>query len=95
MAQMGHAAFELGNQLGWPEREHNYIAICQAKSEREILREHEKLLWSYKDDLGDPFVNEIFLFREEDLNNEATALAVYFNDEEKRRMVRRWKLWKE
>ena len=95
MAQVSHAVFDLGRQIDEKDRdESNYLIVCQAKSERELLREHKKLVWSYKDALGDPFVNEICLFREPDLDNEATALAVYIGmPEEHRRLTNRWKLW--
>jgi len=70
------------------------MIVCRAKTEDYLIKEYTKIRHQYIWGDEEPAINEYFLFREPDLNNEATALAVYFYDSHDTRIVNRWQLWK-
>lgn len=85
MVQASHAAYEAGKHDS-ADGETKSLVLCQTDSEASLLRQAAHL-----DARGVPHV----LFREPDIDNQATALATLPLTERQRKRLSKWKLWQE
>lgn len=83
--QACHASYESGALLEQEESIGNYLILVTAPSEAALLKTYQKL--------EDRDIKSV-LFREPDLNNEATALCTEPVGQRARKFFSQFKLWK-
>lgn len=81
--QASHAAYEAG-QHGSPDDETKSLVLCQTDSEAHLVSEAARL-----EARGIPHI----IFREPNLDNQATAIATLPLNGSQRKKLSAWKLW--
>lgn len=82
MVQACHAAHESGQTL--KTNETLSLVLCKTNSELDLLEQAQFL-----DSVGIAHI----LFREPDMNNQATAIATLALNKRQRKFLSHWKLW--
>lgn len=82
--QASHAAYEAG-KFGNLENEIKSLVLCEVANERELLKAQAKLKRRGID---------LVLFLEPDIGNQATALATLPLNDNQRKLMSKFKLWR-
>lgn len=86
LVQAVHAAYESGLHLATPpEQDVDYSVVCAVDSEQELVDAHERLKRHG--------VRSV-LFRDSDIDTQATALCTEPISGEKRRLLSKYQLWR-